>query len=315
MNSEIKIPTIFGLGVLLVGLAAGTLLVNGNINFNLRAQEGENPLGLAVTNVSGTSASIYWQTKNPVSGYVKAGTTTSLGLTFLDDRDLQKPQDHQIHFVTLTNLSPATTYYFKLGLNGESYPPGNKFLSFKTATSITPQNLEPLTGSVVDKNIQPISEALVNLEIPGAQTLSTVTRVGGNFFISLNTIRNRQTNQNFKLEENTEARLIIISPDLTSKINFKLSVQNPVLPPVVLGQDLELVSQLASPSPTIRTINYDINQDGVVNSLDRNVILKNRGKNPKQKESDLNGDNVVDQKDLNQFDQYLQALPTKKLTK
>ncbi|MGB9605043.1 MAG: fibronectin type III domain-containing protein, partial [Bryobacteraceae bacterium] len=65
--------------------------------------------GVAVGNVTGTSAAITWRTDEPADRQVEYGTTTSYGS--------QTPVDGSLstsHQVTLSGLRPATTYHFRV---------------------------------------------------------------------------------------------------------------------------------------------------------------------------------------------------------
>ena len=65
---------------------------------------------MRITNVRGGSLTISWITDSPATGYVNFGPTTALGSTAYDDRGDTTVDD--THHVTLSGLSPETTYYF-----------------------------------------------------------------------------------------------------------------------------------------------------------------------------------------------------------
>lgn len=302
MKSEIKIPTLLGLGVLILGLVAGIFLVTTSQILKSQAGQSATPKNVTVTNIAAEHVSIYWQTEQPAPGFVQAGPSATLGLTFVDDRDTKAPAPHKIHFVTLTNLTPDTTYHYKINSGSETYPK-SETLTFKTAPSVTQGNLQPVIGSVISPELQPVSEAIVTLEIPGAQTLSAVTKVAGNFVLPLSEIYNRQLTEGFQIEKaNINAQLTVTDFINQSKITLELPMAG-TLPPVTLGKDLDLSQKPASPAAEM--LRYDLNDDGVVNTLDRSIILQNRGKNPKNTKTDLNGDNVVDQTDLTLLEKYI----------
>src|SRR3989344_231768 len=268
MNFEKRIPTILGLGVLVAGLVGGVLLGTTNQIFKTRASSSDTPKSIALANLSEAGASIYWQTEQPTTGFIQAGPSAALGLKFRDERDIQAPEPHQLHFVTLNSLTPNTIYYYKIGSGGLTYPPGEPF-SFRTpADKTAPSNLPPLIGTIMDSDSQPVTE-----------------------------IRNRDMAENLTFPESgLSGKLTIFNQTKLSSVIIKLPFAATTLPQITLGQDLDLSSPPASPSAT--NARYDLNTDGVVNSLDLSIVIKNRGKNPKNKQADLNGDNVVDQKDV-----------------
>ncbi|MDO8638343.1 MAG: fibronectin type III domain-containing protein [Candidatus Daviesbacteria bacterium] len=289
MNTGIRIPTLLGIGVLLVGLFGGVFLVSQNqlSIFQTKASKSSEPKKITLANLSGNSASIYWQTDESSPGFIEAGDSPSLGLTFNDDRDIGAPQTHQLHFVTLNNLTPDTTYYYKIVSGSSSFPLDNP-LTFKTLSTTETSPTPPLIGQIVDVNLQPISEALINLSIPGTSNLATITKLSGNFILPLTNLSNL---------ENTSTTLIVFNGEKSSKINLKLPYPQTTLPQIILGQDIDLsASESTNSSPL--TVKYDLNNDGVVNALDAGIVFGNFGKKGKNILGDLNKDGIVDQKDI-----------------
>lgn len=307
MDSQAKIPTLLGLGIILVGTVAGVFLVGKVQVFKSSASPSQEPKSITVVNISANKAAVFWQTDQPIAGFIQAGPSTALGLTFKDERD-EALDKHQLHFVTLSNLSPGTTYYFKITSGADTYPRGDP-LTFKTAPNSSSSSIQPLIGTVLETPSQPVKEAIALLEIPGAQKIATITKISGNFVLPLADLRSEDLSKNFDLGNISQAAtLTIFGPSKKSQIKIKLPAQNNILPPIVLGQDLDLSAQIASPSPTISKNDlskYDLNHDGVINSLDLAIVINNLGKNPKQKGADLNGDGVVDQKDIDLIEKFI----------
>lgn len=290
MVFDIKIPTLLGLSVLLVGLGAGVFLVTQKNLFTLTSKAApENyPQKITVANLSGSSASLFWQTNDPSTGFIQAGTSKTLGLTFRDDRDPAAPQPHKLHFVTLTNLSPETTYYYKIVSGPNTYPKGDPS-SFKTTSRVQLSAFQPVIGTVIDSNLQPIEEAFAVLQTDNNQLLATITKIAGSFVLPLTLLP-----ADFR---QTSATITLYDQKMSSRVTVKLPAEKTLLP-IVLGQDLDLTSPPSSASAT-PIKQYDVNGDKVINSLDLSEVYKNFGKNPKNKKADLNGDGVVDQKDVN----------------
>ncbi len=298
MNTGIKIPTILGIGVLLVGLVGGVFLVSQNqlAVFQTKAAKSVEPQKITLANLSGNSAAIYWQTEEESPGFIEAGPGPSLGLTFGDDRDMGAPKSHKLHFVTLTNLSPDTTYYYKIVSGSTSYPLDNP-LSFKTPATIESSSNSPLIGQIIDMSKQPINEALISISIPGAANLATITKVSGNFILPLTTLYNQEMNKPFDLISNPAASLTVFDGEKSSRINFKLPFPDNSLPQIILGQDADVTPSVSSPSATI-SVKYDLNKDGTLNALDAGIVFNDFGKKGQNILGDLNGDGVVDQKDI-----------------
>lgn len=268
MNSEVKIPTLLGLAVLIIGLGVGIFLVSQNQILKSKASQNIIPKKINVVNINGNSASIYWQTDQPVSSFIQAGPMPSLGLTFKDDRDTLSPKAHLLHFVTLTGLTPDTTYYYKITTGSTSYPGGIPF-TFKTSSASKASPHQPLIGTVMDSTLQPVTESLLTLEVPGNQPIATITKVGGNFILPLISLQNI---------DKLPASLIVFDLERSSTVSLILPPTQAVLPPITLGQNLDLTNRVTTPeaSPSTTINKHDLNGDGIVNALDRAIIYKNK---------------------------------------
>lgn len=290
-----KIPTLLGITLLTAGLSLGVFSVTRNQIFKTRASPSFSPQNVSVTNLSDTSASLSWQTADPTTGFVRVGQSGSLDQTFSDDRDQATPQKHNLHFVTLTNLTPQTTYYYQIN-SGDVIYPASGTVSIKTTPPQTSSNLPPLIGSVIDSALQPVEEALVSLSIPNQPPLSTITKVSGNFILPLTLIKTDPA-------ASISAQLKISGIDKNSTVTLPIPFSGTTIPPLQLGKDLDLTLK---PTPVTKTLQtYDLNGDGVVNALDVSIVIKNLGKAPGDKRADFNGDGVVDQKDLNLINQFI----------
>lgn len=302
MNSEIRIPTILGLGVLVIGLIVGVFLITNNrfLSFRTKASPTIEPKNVTLANISDTSVSIYWQTDQQSSGFIQAGTNPSLDATFKDDRDLDNPQNHLFHFVTLTKLKPSTTYFYKMVSGSVTYPSGNP-LSFTTSGNQEILSLKPIIGTILENNQQPVTEAIITLDIPEAQNLAAITKVSGNFILPLSRILTKNLAESFKIPESgISATLTVFNQEKSSRTTLQLPLKNEVLPAIILGQELDLTQKIVSPTSSLPNNSlsvYDLNQDGVINSLDLATLRQNIGKDSKLNKGDFNNDEAIDQKD------------------
>lgn len=294
MKREIKIPTLLGLGILIIGLSLGIFLTTRQQTFRSQASSSFEPKNIQITNLSDTSVSILWQTAEKVSGFIRAGTSPSLGLTFQDERDSQAPQAHNLHFVTLNNLSPDTTYYFKINSGSWVYPQKEPS-TFKTAQKINPAGFAPLVGKILQSQTTSVKESFITLNIKGAQKLSTITRSAGNFILPLNILKEEDLKNPWTKEE-IPAELVITDGKITSIITFYFPWKDDVLPQIILGENQNLILPEASASGALKM--YDLNNDGVINSLDLSEVLKQVGKPAKNNPADLNNDGKIDQEDV-----------------
>lgn len=295
----IKIPTLVGMGILLLGLTGGVFLVTQNQTLKSKAAVSSQPKNINTVNLNNTSASIYWQTDEATTGFIQAGIGTQTKKVYRDDRDLSSPQPHKLHFVTLTNLEPETTYSYQIYSASIVYP--LEALNFKTTSTITNGNWPPLVGTIIDANNQLIDEAIITLNLPEAQKLATITKTGGNFILPLSEIKTADLTKSLANQVYT-AKLDILGTVKNAQATVSIPSQLTALPLIILGSNVDLTQKAGT------EINkYDLNSDGVVNFSDLSIILQNFGpidkaKNPKV---DLNNDKIVDQKDVNLLTPYL----------
>lgn len=311
-----KIPT-------LIGLTLITALIASAILFFYR-QKPENPQEVSIAdlqtvNIFDTSVTIVWQTAQPAIGEVLFGENERLNEKAKDNRDRGQSQPRVTHFVTLRNLKPSTKYFYKIKNDEAEYP--EKTMEFTTAVSpptsveISFSFLKPLKGTILNINLNPIDESLIFLTIPGAQNLATFSSTAGNFILPLKQVYNQKLDQLFTIAPDTTAVLMIQKGSLQSTVNILISDTTVNLPPISIGNNLDLTNYKPQPISAISIgestkVKLDFNSDGIVNSLDLAIL---RGKaNSKQVLSleeqsgyDINSDGIVDQKDVDEFSKAL----------
>lgn len=295
---KFKIPTLLGFGIILSGIIAGVYLVLREQTFISQASPDVTPQNIIVSDITDNSAVVSWQTSIPVASFLSFGQKEAGEQTVLDDRDAKTPIARSIHYVTIKNLLPQTVYKFKI-TSGKTQSEINQFT---TATPVTIQAaFQPVTGTIIDGD-KPLSEGIVYLSVAGATTLSSIVKTSGNFLIPLSQIRKADLSDIFPLTADTIIKLTAVAKNGQTTALFKLKDSSSGLPPIKLGQNLDLTDQ-TTPLPTPASLapqadQYDLNGDGSVNSVDNAVILQNFGRSPKNKKADLNKDGVVDQKDV-----------------
>lgn len=305
----IKIPTLIGLGILLIGLAGGVYLTTENQILKTRAAVLSTPKNINIYNLSANSAAISWQTDEAATGFIQAGAIGQKKSAYRDDRDSETPQPHKLHFVTLTNLIPDTTYYYQIYSGQIIYP--NIPAVFTTPSTTQALNWNPIVGTILDIHNRPIDEALIVFELEDAQKLAAITKTGGNFIMPLSNLRTTDLTKSF-FGNNTphKAKLIITGPLNSSETTITIPPESSSLPPITLGQNTDLAPKSAGVSAEIQK--YDLNGDGIINAQDVSIILKNFGAIDKtssisaeKQKIDLNKDGIIDQKDVNLILPYL----------
>ncbi len=307
-----RIPTLVGIAII--------LSLIGSLFYWFFIKEKPQPLvnievsDMETVNITDTTATVVWQTNLPVVGTVNYGQSENLGQSASDNRDLSAAKEKFTHFVTIKNLTPNTKYYYKL-LNAGVSPP-EQAAEFTTA-NIPPQEdldfsfIKPLKGTVLNTTLNPIDEALIFLEIEGAQKLATFSSTSGNFVMPLKLVLNTELNKIFHVPDNTPATLLFKKGKIQSRVKVLISDSNVNLPPVTIGSNLDLSKYKHNEILPIiigaqPTGGLDYNRDGTVNSLDLAILRSKAGASSsltaeERATYDLNSDGLVDRKDVSQF--------------
>ncbi|MBI2330314.1 fibronectin type III domain-containing protein [Candidatus Daviesbacteria bacterium] len=298
--SKFKIPTLLGLSIIILGIVAGVYLNLKEQIILSRAAPNVTPQNITITNITDTSVTISWQTNSPITSFVAFGQNNPGEQTVLDDQDNNPPaggpKPHFIHYATLKNLLPKTSYQFKV-VSGKM---SSNIEKFQTAQPLSAQSeFTPVIGSALDGDT-PLNEGIAYLSISGAITQSSPVKEG-NFLIPLSSIRKADLSDIYKSDDDSSGKITIVSEKGTADLLFKLKNNSKPLPPVKLGQNIDLTTEESLPSanPNKSELDkYDLNDDGKINAADNAIILQDFGKNLKNSKADINQDGKVNQKDL-----------------
>jgi len=97
-----------------------------------------------VTNVSDKSFSVSWLTDVPASGHINYGVTPALGSNQSDDPDAGT----YTHHVTVSGLSPNTTYYFDVVSDGNTDDNGGAHHTAATGPTLGIPSIDTIYGQV-----------------------------------------------------------------------------------------------------------------------------------------------------------------------
>jgi len=251
-----KLPTILGIIILIIGLAAGVFLVTQGQEIFLRASPEITPNQIKVTNITDNSLTLSWTTQKETSGFIKYGESPSLEKTLADDRDQLSGETGAFttHYVTLVNLKPSTTYYYKIGSEGKVFPTQGQ--PYESQSAMVAQGLLPpsdvASGIVSKPDGTPAEGAIVYLSMANTSPLSVQVKSSGSWLIPLNTART--TDLNSFTEYDKEAQVIDIfveagdsghSSAVTTTKN-----DNPV-PPITLGETYDFRQYTEPPVVTL----------------------------------------------------------------
>ena len=295
--SKFKIPTILGLGLIIAGIGSGVFLVVRNQAFLTKASPDLIPQSITISNIQDSEVTISWQTSGATSSFVTYGVQNPQEQTTLDERDANTPMPHSLHYVTIKNLQPDTNYLFKI-TSGRLI---SEIKNFKTAKSASFQNgFGPIIGTVFDGE-NPLEEGVVYLSISDATIQSARVKNLGNFLIPISLMRTSDLSDTFRPKEQDIAKLTIIAGSDQSNILFKINSKGTQLPPLKLGQNIDLTTSevINVSAPSVSELDkFDLNGDKYINAIDYSEVLQNFGKNPSNRKTDFNGDGIVDEEDL-----------------
>ena len=240
-----NIPTIIGILLLLVGAVFGVIFVDQETGFLPRATPEYIPQKVKITNISHTGFTISWITQEPAIGFIKHGLSADdLTTTITDERDQITGSSgaYRSHYVTVQDLSPSTTYYFKIGSQGKQlYDNHGNAFSLTTAPQIpAPTAASTAYGTVLTPADTPAEGALVYLSLPGSTPLSALVKQNGNWTIDLATARTRDLSDYVTYHPQDTVVDIFLQADNgeTAQIITKTNNIQPV-PNIIIGKSAD----------------------------------------------------------------------------
>jgi hypothetical protein len=190
-----RIPTILGLGVLIVAMVAGVLLFSqGTGVFAPRATPQTTPKKVKITNVTDTSFTVSFVTDESVPSFVKYGNSADqLKNQSGDDRDQisGSVQPYTTHHITVRGLNPTTSYYFTIGTgNNNTFTNQGEPFTVKTAQRTSTQTAaKTIYGSITTESGTPADGAIVYVKHQDAGELSSLVKSSGSWAIPFSNAR------------------------------------------------------------------------------------------------------------------------------
>lgn len=186
-----RLPSYTGFVVMLLAIGITVVLSKNSFSFVSKATVGATPKNVLISNVSPTSFTLSYTTDAPALGSLGYGSDPSSAAVTLDDRDKQasKPTEHQVHYFTVKNLSPATTYYYLIQSGDQHVDDNGKPFQISTPASSSAQTSSPtttMTGTVAAADGSTPPEAIVTVSTDGSQQLSALVGSDGTYQIPLN---------------------------------------------------------------------------------------------------------------------------------
>ncbi|MCL5411956.1 MAG: DUF2341 domain-containing protein [Patescibacteria group bacterium] len=115
---------------------------------------------VTVSNISTGSALIRWSTSENSDGAVDYGTTTNLGSAQEEASTNNISVSGNAHSVLLTNLTPGTTYYYRVQSGNSYYPDTNTSPSSFTTASLAKVSTTPPSISGGGPTVTPLSTSV-----------------------------------------------------------------------------------------------------------------------------------------------------------
>lgn len=233
--SNKRIPTILGIGFIVLGIILVTIVVGIQTNLRSNAGNSEEPQNVKITNLSDNSFTITYQTDSATTGSINYGQKKELGAVQLDSLS---PKN--VHDITVEKLSPSTKYYLVIASAQKTFLNNGVPFEISTGPNISSPSASQalIKGKVILPDGNAPNEALVYLSTDNSQLLSTSVGKNGEFNFSLKRFRTDDLSSYVEINENTVLKLFVISNSLKSTILLSGS-KNYSIPTITLSNDYD----------------------------------------------------------------------------
>ena len=229
-----RIPTILGVGLVVLGIVLTTVIVRVQTSLKSDASSSQEPQNVKVTNLSDNSFTITYQTDTATTGSVSYGYSKQLGNTQLEALD---PKN--IHSVTVEKLSPLTKYYLVIISGQNTFLNNSSPFEISTGPSISSLPVQTvIKGKVILPDGNAPNETLVYLSTDNSQLLSTTAAKDGEFNFSLKGLRIDDLSSYLEVKKDTVLKLFAISNSLKSTVLFSGS-ETYSIPTITLSNDYD----------------------------------------------------------------------------
>ncbi len=271
-----KIPTFFGLLILIAGLVGGIYLVNSRTSLQTKAGPTESPKNIKVTNRGSGTVSISWTTDVPMTGYLRySEDPAKINLPAGDVRDQISgtSQSYTNHYANITGLNPNKQYYFNIGSGSQTYNDNGRPFQFKTFASVSSPPEDVVSGKVINPDNSPVNGAIVFLDIEGSETLSTITKNDGTWRVNLSTARTKD-GKILTIDPKTTALSIFVQAGTTGTATAVTNTEKarPV-PDILIGKNQAfvestgLLSQSSSDNLSSRSATFALTESQLSGAL------------------------------------------------
>jgi len=241
------IPTIFGLLLLIAGIGGGYYLITKNQMLPAKSNPEVIPQNITISNISSDGFTVSWLTNTSSIGTITVGEEKNkLNKTFLDSRDKISGDSNKYttHFVNVENLKPQTTYFFLT--NPSDSASQNDPLFITTGPTLGTQPLTDIIyGKVVNSSQQPISGAIIYIELTNASPISALTSKDGMWAESLHIARtiDLASYAPYDAESSILTIKAVSSTQTENQAAIKITAKNDTpVPTIVLGENKDYLA-------------------------------------------------------------------------
>ncbi len=254
MNNQLfnkKIPTLIGIGLIILGVALTTVISKNQTSLRSNASNSQEPQNIKITNATDSSFTITYQTDAPATGSISYGEDKKLAESELDDTDKEKGDFNpkKIHSMSVKKLSPSSKYFLAIISGDNTFLNNGSPFEISTgpniASSGAKQNI--IKGKIVLPDGNPPSEALVYLSTDNSQLLSNITK-DGIFTFSLENLRTDDLSSYFVSNNETVLNIFVTDGSLQSTALASLNTAS-IIPTITLSNDYNF-TQSSSPIAT-----------------------------------------------------------------
>jgi len=244
-----QIPTILGLGVLVIGLIVGVIFLGtGPGVFAPRASAEATPSRIKLTNVTDSGFTVSFYTAGATPGFIKYGTDPkSTKSQTGDDRDQLSGTigEYNLHHITVRGLKPSTSYFYVLGTGSNaSFDNNGAPFTVKTAErGGAPSAAKTAYGNVLTKNGGPANGVIIYATLPGVGEMSSLVKSSGSWAIPLSNARKTDGSGYAAISDADSLTLFVqgTTPTLTSSLTVPVSQSQPV-EDIIIGQSGQAIT-------------------------------------------------------------------------
>lgn len=251
-----RIPTLVGLGVLIIALVAGTVYFSqGTGVFAPRATPQTTPKKIKLTNVTDSSFTVSFLTDETTVGQVSYGTSPDkMKAQASDDRDQLSGtvSKFNMHHITVRGLEPQANYYFVLGTGAGKFDNNGQSFNVKTTQRTgVPSAAKTVYGSVVNPAGNPAEGAVVYLAIEGIGEMSSLVKSSGSWAIPLSNARLVDGSGYAQVTDDDVLSLLVqgTKANLTSEVTAQVANAQPVAN-ITLGESQNLIGAQPTTPPS-----------------------------------------------------------------